>query len=134
VRETWARLGGEYVYAADPKLQFGASGKWKPSIHMPRAASRIRLEVASVRLERLQEITADGARAEGVPQMHGEAVRLGLIEPHGSLGDDKPCSVDLWDNATSVENFAKLWDSINGARAPWSSNPWVWVISFRRLA
>ncbi len=80
-----------------------------PSIFLPRLDSRITLEVTDVRVQRLQEISEDDARAEGC---------TGL-----------PDVVDV----TPREEFERLWDSINGKRAPWESNPWVWAISFRRV-
>jgi hypothetical protein len=79
----------------------------KPSIHMPRWASRISLEITGVRVERLNEITLSDVAAEGVP-------------PNNEAG---------WD---SVESFRSLWESINGAGS-WAANPWVWVVEFRRL-
>lgn len=84
--------------------------EWRPSIHMPRWASRITLEVVSVRVERLQEITEEDALAEGV-------MSLSNIHPIA-----RPTSV-----------FQELWDQINGKRAPWVSNPWVWRVEFRRV-
>jgi hypothetical protein len=81
--------------------------KSKPSIHMPRWASRISLEITGVRVERLNEITLSDVAAEGVP-------------PNNEAG---------WD---SVESFRSLWESINGAGS-WAANPWVWVVEFRRL-
>jgi hypothetical protein len=91
------------------------SGPWKPSIFMPRWASRITLEIMDIRVERLQEITEEDALKEGCERemvADGSSWGAGLID--------------------AVENFEKLWDSINGKKYPWSSNPWVWVISFRR--
>lgn len=82
---------------------------WRPSIFMPRWASRITLEVTEVRVQRLQEISEDDARSEGC---------TGL-----------PDVVDV----TPREEFQRLWDEINGKRAAWSSNPWVWALTFRRL-
>lgn len=79
------------------------------SIHMPRWASRITLEVVSVRVERLQEISDGDARAEGVP----------TPEAHEWTISDK----DL---------YARLWESINGPGS-WAANPWVWVVEFKRL-
>lgn len=76
--------------------------KWRPSIHMPRWACRLVLEVTEVRVERLQAITEEDARAEGV-----EAI--------GAREDFRGA-------------FVALWESINGARAPWEANPWVWVV------
>ena len=100
---------------------------------MPRWASRITLAVEAVRVERLHDVTRDDAMAEGIPQMHGEACSIGLIEPRGGGPRNGPNSRDIWDNSTSVENYARLWDSINGKRAPWASNPWVWVVTFSRM-
>jgi hypothetical protein len=90
---------------------------WRPSIHMPRWASRITLEVTDVRVERLQEISEDDARAEGV-----EANPYVMAD--GSI--DEAMSI------TASVNFAALWDSINGWLS-WQTNPWVWVVSFKRV-
>lgn len=87
---------------------------WRPSIHMPRTASRITLEVTGVRVERLQSITEDDAEAEGV-------------EPAPFCKAGRPPGQE------HVETFEELWDKINGARASWSSNPFVWVVEFRRV-
>lgn len=86
--------------------------KWRPSIHMPRWASRITLEITGVRVERLKDITATEALAEGVDPYECPS------------GPASPCAKSA---------FAELWEKINADRAPWSSNPWVWVIAFRRL-
>ena len=83
--------------------------RWKPSIHMPRWASRLTLEIVSVRVERVQDITEHDALAEGVDTNGGE---------------DWP-----------LYCFGKLWDRINAKRGfGWAENPWVWVIVYRRLA
>ena len=80
--------------------------KWKPSIHMPRWASRITLEITDVRVERLQEISEKDAKAEGVMP-------------------DYP-------TALYASAFSELWNSINAKRGyGWDANPWVWVISFK---
>jgi hypothetical protein len=87
------------------------------SLLMPRWASRILLEITGVRVERLQAITEDDVRAEGVTAAAVAAL----------LGRDPPADagpLDLWQLG---------WDAINGDRAPWSSNPWVWRIAFRRI-
>lgn len=88
--------------------------KWQPSIHMPRWASRITLEIVSVRVERLDEITEDDAKAEGAP--------LGRVLGYGRLGMQ-----------SHREGFIDLWEQINGKRASWLTNPWVWVIEFKRI-
>ena len=89
--------------------------QWHPSIHMPRWASRITLEVVSVRIERLQAITREDAIAEGCG--------LGVMPLDYANG-----------GKTAREVFAELWDQINVKRATWASNPCCWVISFRRVA
>lgn len=100
----------EDVYLCDYK-----SG-WKPSIYMPRWASRIDLEITEVRVQRLQEITEEDARAEGVEPMGEPGVAPGFAGmkflPHASA-------------------FVNLWDSINGKTHPWASDPWVWAVSFK---
>lgn len=89
-------------------------GGWRPSIYMRREDSRLTLRVEAVRVERLQEISEADARAEGV-----DPVRAGQDA-------DGPIK-------TYRTGFVRGWDSINGKRAPWSSNPWVWVVTFARL-
>jgi len=89
--------------------------KWKPSIHMPRWASRITLEVTGVRVERVQAITEADAEAEGIAFMR-----------------DIP---DADETLTAKVLFEILWESINAKRGyGWDVNPWVWVVEFRRVA
>lgn len=95
--------------------------RWRPSIHMPRWANRITLEITGIRVERVQEITEEDARAEGITD--GGCLECGNHEPCG-------CSNP---NPDARDAFIYLWDSINSKRHPWASNPWVWVIEFRRL-
>lgn len=92
------------------ELQDIGASNWKPSIFMPRKFSRITLEITNVRVERLQEITKEDCLKEGV--------RAELVK-------------DIFFPA--YHNFMRLWESINGKKYPWSSNPFVWVISFRRV-
>lgn len=99
-----------------------AAGRWRPSIHMPRWASRITLQITGVRVERLQSITTMDARAEGISE-YGHEFR----------GESWFLSDDHYRNRRSQENFAALWDSINAKRGHgWETNPWVWVIKFER--
>jgi hypothetical protein len=97
-----------------PIIHYQADGgepwveKWRPSIHMPRWASRITLEITQVRVERLQDISRGDAMAEGCPF------------PNMAAGPDPR----QW--------YAELWDQINGPGA-WALNPWVWAVSFKRL-
>lgn len=90
--------------------------KFRPSIHMPRWASRITLEVVSVRVERLQDISEEDAKAEGIELLNGRyTFNAGAHESH-----------------TAVESFRALWESINGPGS-WDSNPWLWVVEFKRI-
>ena len=120
VRETFSiDKEGDYVYRTNygtteddsfPPTMF----KWKPSIHMPKEAARIFLRVTDVRVERLQDITEEDARAEGV-----------IAEAHDDFSHTYP---------SHKHAFHKLWNSINLTRGyGWCSNPWVWVIEFERV-
>ncbi|EPH7508776.1 TPA: hypothetical protein M2P33_003383 [Klebsiella pneumoniae] len=95
--------------------------KWRPSIHMPRWASRILLEITDVRVERLNAISEEDATAEGVP-------------PAGSLLPDYPGTflTPKGDFATAKVAFQRLLESIYGEES-WKANGWVWVISFKRV-
>src|SRR6185436_13085260 len=95
---------------------------WKPSMFMPRWASRITLEVTRVRVQRVQEIGEDDARAEGFPTYTATG--------NGQSGE--PVGAAFIDGR---EWYVKLWDSLNAKRGyGWAANPWVWVIEFRRAA
>ena len=119
VREAWAEINvaqapGEkwFVYReCDNRTDYG--GPWKPSIHMPRRACRLLLEVTAVRVERLQDIDEQQALAEGVMLAERD------IDPDGN---------DL----SPVELFGGLWVMLNGMES-WNANPWVWVIEFKRV-
>jgi len=89
-------------------------GRWRPSIHMPRWACRLVLEIASVRVERLQAISEADALAEGIEQINGRFTFNGGA--HESL--------------TASSSFMTLWDSTGGM---WVDNPFVWVIEFKRV-
>lgn len=121
VRETFAEIDCRLTYRAD--TDDGAHCKvkrWTPSIHMPRAASRILLEIVSVRVERLNDISEADARAEGCTAS-GWA-------PSYSNPDNAGCD----ESVSAADAFAELWESINGAGS-WAANPWVWCISFKRV-
>lgn len=111
-------------------------GPWKPSIHIPRSLSRIDLELEAVRAEQLQAMTDDAARAEGVTPIgkvgcpcEGEEEDPGPHVAGCSWGDPDIDPV----TDPHLAAFRVLWDAINGKRAAWASNPWVWVLGFRRL-
>lgn len=107
---TWYR-------ATSPDLEWCTDGEnteptpWRPSIHMPRASSRILLEITDVRVERLQYISEADCRAEGA---HGG---------HGSIPGYAY-------SATPLEHFQHIWKSTGG---DWAENPWVWVVEFKRI-
>jgi hypothetical protein len=145
VKEAWGCDdwdGGSYPdsfglwYAADPEdaplkwvnvypqtaytKEFAKPGKSRSSLFMPRWASRLTLEITGVRAEQLQDITEADAKAEGceaVPLTEGEIMLMGV--------DDSSC----WPARSA---FARLWYSIHGVES-WDANPWVWVVSFKRL-
>ena len=95
---------------------------WRPSIFMPRNLSRITLEITDVRVERLQDITEEDARAEGFEC--GTTWQAIPGEEHRS----EPA-----EEYSATDSMQQLWDKINGKRASWDSNPYVWVITFKRL-
>ncbi|UGQ44934.1 ASCH domain-containing protein [Massilia endophytica] len=123
VRETYADIGPRLTYRAD--TDDGAHcvvQRWTPAIHMFRADSRILLEIVSVRVERLQDISQDDARAEGITD--GDCVNCG--EPEAKCA----CSFPMPDYRDA---YCNLWETINGAGA-WDANPWVWVVEFKRAS
>lgn len=103
---------------------YGSDLTWRPSIFMPRWASRITLEITDRRAQRVQDISEEDAQAEGCDA---------YINPSGLCTEnprDYMLPPDTWRNG-----FAKLWDSINAARGySWESNCWVWALTFRRIA
>lgn len=115
VRETWKKAPNGYYYYEDwQRNDIADVTKWKPSIHMPKGAARIWLKVTDVRVERLQEITIDDIRNEGLSSM---AVHAGDME-------------------IAIEEWKNLWNSTikksDLDRYGWDANPWVWVIEFER--
>lgn len=170
VRETWAKCdqmigfrttesdeGEDVAFAADKTaLMWCMDGRrvaadtyswnwgklrWRPSIHMPRWASRLTLEITDVRVERLQEISEKDAQAEGA------GIDWERVDSGRSVAEsDYPCVACSGDPRGIAELchpigrgkpwrcvFANLWDAINGKRAPWAENPWIWAMTFRRV-
>jgi hypothetical protein len=141
VRETWRAwernsdcLDHIWFRADDAKIPIpctqeagdfvvGNFDRWHPSIHMPRWASRITLEVTGVRVERLTAISEEDARAEGAPTGQMMPMLVNGEKATGMIMDPRRA-------------FAALWDSINGKRegCSWEANPFCWVISFKRVA
>ncbi|GKI46700.1 hypothetical protein NUBL22018_35620 [Klebsiella variicola] len=125
VRETWARYNidqnsHDIAYRATTPEDWPEEGRWRPSIHMPRWASRILLEITNLRVERLNAISEEDARAEGI--IDGGCLNCGEPEPCG-CANPEPDATDA---------FAYLWQSIYG-QENWNANPWVWVIEFKRV-
>ncbi|HDY8937863.1 TPA: hypothetical protein RRI63_004327 [Klebsiella pneumoniae] len=94
--------------------------KWTPSLHMPRWASRLLLEITDVRVERLNAISEEDARAEGI--IDGGCLNCGEPEPCGCANPEPD----------ATDDFAYLWQSIYGQES-WNANPWVWVIEFKHV-
>lgn len=104
------------------------SHRWRPSIHMPRWASRILLEVVNVRVERVQDISEEDALAEGIR----EVTKDGNVFKY-CVFDRGDCSSTPWADMarTAIGAFRQLWDSIHGDGA-WDRNDWVWVVELKR--
>ncbi|PLD29615.1 morphogenetic protein [Klebsiella pneumoniae] len=131
VRETWAEAGAsapdlklyranypEHVPSIYENVPPAEEIRWTPSIHMPRWASRILLEITDVRVERLNAISQEDAQAEGM-ELAGWRPTYSDPDSGGEV-------------MTPYDNFAELWSSIYGDES-WKANPWVWVISFGRV-
>ncbi len=150
MRETWQHLyeldgneqiiegTGRYYYAATDQIPFDTyidsrgishvKTPWKPSIHMPKAATRIWLKVTDVRAERLQDITEEQAKAEGAVRCYEE------LRPD----EDNPVIYQSEDEGGYyVPGFKAIWNSTvkkpDIKKYGWDANPWVWVIKFKRL-
>ena len=142
VRETWRThstkhdamkpselLQGDAVIHYDASMKFIAPflGKTRASIHMPRWASRITLEITDVRVDRLQDISYEDAISEGMPDLAASWL---------SYQDDKSTSETMEQSARRLKWpqrwFRQVWESLRGTSS-WTENPWVWVVSFRRL-
>jgi hypothetical protein len=145
VRETWGAVSerddgraeidarmqmpwASVAYRADEAWTKNAPATWRPSIHMPRWASRLTLEVTEVRVQRLQDISEEDALAEGVvsgviPANEDMPKSVGYV-----LGrDDGKCLL----YPTVRRAFEVGWDSISSDSTRWAANPWVWAVSFR---
>lgn len=125
VRETFAydvadypdgRSAEAYVYRATTDCEDYFKGKWTPSIYMPRCASRLTLKITEVSVQRVQEISEQDAKAEGVDFVKNFPEQTESYLPFRA-------------------EFGQLWDSINDKRGfGWDKNPWVWCISFKRIS
>lgn len=124
VRETWAHeYGGGFLYRASHS-HMKPYGNWKPSIHMPRIASRINLEVKSIRVERLHDISEKDAQAEGASD---------FLAKHDLLLFSELDPIIPRPFAPYQFGFMKIWLKINGVES-WNANPWAWVVEFKTPA
>lgn len=113
----------EYFYKADCDLDV----KWRPSIYMPRIASRLLLQITNVRVERLNEISELDAMEEGL-----KTRKYGIPDKDGYPGnDDLGWSWCDWDTSPILA-YKRLWESING-KGSWDLNPHVWIIDFKPI-
>lgn len=133
VKETYSVIsrddsneGEKIIYRAD---DWNDVAKWKPSIFMPRKYSRILLEIESIGVERVNDISQEDAIAEGI-----EPIDIGyrLWTDYLNNGGDRPGSC-YPGFKNPVDSFKSLWDSINAKKCPWKANVWVWVIRFKVL-
>lgn len=136
VREGMREKGTRWVYSSDradvevDEKDTAAMLTWlqhrertySTALHMPKWACRLWLEVTAVRPERLQSITAADVIAEGF-----EVPDVDYTVP------DRPDFLDAEREAYARQLFARVWDEINGHRAKWAANPWLWVVSYRVL-
>ncbi|HEN4880043.1 hypothetical protein [Klebsiella pneumoniae] len=128
VRETWNKYGGLLTYRADHdwiddmRKETVCTAKWVPSIHMPRWASRILLEITNVGVQRLQDISSGDAVREGIYQLPASG-RYCISPGDQYFG---------WVSHSAKEVYSWLWSSIYGEES-WKANGWVWVISFKRV-
>jgi len=144
VRETWGALPHfDHVAPRDiPKfaeINYAADGpcpivtKWRPSIFMPRWASRITLEIVNVRCERVQSMPRDDAFFEGVSPIDPYEIQPDLPAGFPAAFPDYGDPTNFF-TADPVMSFASLWDKINAKRGfGWDENPYVWVVEFRKV-
>lgn len=116
VREAWQQVGDRVVYRADDE---NGADRWRPSIHMPKAASRILLRVCRVQAQRLWDITESDAKAESVTDREAFATLWDRING------------DRWVRRQPEQH--KLTSGPTKTRCNWDSNPWVWVVEWNRL-
>jgi hypothetical protein len=124
----YAAGGAALAVERTPQLP-AVTERWRPSTHMPSWASRLTLEVTGVRVERLQDLSEEDAQAEGIQR--GESsdpayTWIGAPERREGCGPGKVA----YCHRTARDAYRTLWNHLNGKRATWESNPWVWVVAF----
>lgn len=128
VRESWARttvLGRPLTVYREGDNTTDYGGPWKPGIHMFRRDSRITLEVTGVRVERLQDIAEADAKAEGAPSIkYNKAYSIPFRMMAGGA----------FPMESHIYGYQNVWVDVHGGNADsWHSNPWVWVVEFKRV-
>ena len=146
VRESW-RVSSAYddispnQLPRDISVEYPATchidkllGRKRPSIHMPRSLSRILTEITGIRVQRLQDITPEEAKAEGLKGISkdGRTVKFGIPDLDGYPGtDNHGWPWHEWE-FDPVMAYKRLWEKIN-SKGSWDKNPWVWVVEFERI-
>lgn len=105
---------------SEDQEDFDDRTRWTPSIFMPRWASRITLEITDIRVGKLQDITEEDAINEGVLSEKG-------------IKDWEAYPLSFATKTSPKDEYQRLWNSINGKKYPWDSNPWIWVITFKKV-
>ncbi len=141
-RKKWRFIpvGQHVVYCSDHgkpvgKIDGDPSHGWrfKAGRFMPKWASRITLEITAVRVERLQEITEKDAKAEGIEgRWHPDDPDCWTWKDYRWSDRLKEPSFCYGSSVTPISTYEGLWESING-KGSWALNPWVWVVSFKRI-
>lgn len=129
VREAYQEINGKKLYMADEANEI--LDGWTPSIHMPRAACRLILEVTDVKVERLQDMTENDAMCEGAELTCVHCGEPFCIEKCAMGACWKPdCGEE---DFSFIAGFKTLWDSLAKPGFRWEDNPYVWVIEFRKV-
>lgn len=122
--------GVEQLRACHPNIDWSKHARLRPSIHMPRWASRITLDVSGVKIQRLQDISEEDAIAEGVDPLHGGWFPYGISTFMTTIQDGREVPAQYC--ASARDSFQMLWNHLNGQkkRFSWEANPWVAAYSF----
>lgn len=121
VRETWREDAGDFHYKADCEYDAQKATRWRPSIHMPRCASRDKYQILELSIERLHNLTDESAIKEGVEI--SKCSELVIRYKNYLSKNEGSYSMPSY-------SYRTLWESINGANS-WDANPWVWVIKYK---
>lgn len=121
--------GERIIYKADNHPIIDFNYKWKPSIHMPKKYARIWLKIKDIRVERVQNISKEDAKYEGIERVGG----VFSCSPYKNYAFGKSRKRKLH-CSSPIRSFQTLWDSINKKRGyGWAVNPWVWIVEFERV-